>query len=135
MHEALYNVFVPRVRCGDDDLTSTDDDYGLQIRDVLNYTYHEDYRSNLFYYDVAILFLSQPLRLTQYVRPICLVDEEDGVDKLIPHGIALSVVGWGRRSRGGPLPGNLRSVTVSTTSPDLCYVKTEQWAKWDLMVM
>ena len=135
MLSALTQSFYPyRVRCGDDDLTSTDDDYGLQIRDVLNYTYHEDYRTNEYYYDVAILFLSEPLEFSKFVRPICLVDEEDGVDKLIPHGIALSVVGWGKGS-GGVLPGQLKSASVSTTSPGYCYVKTEQWAKWDLMVM
>jgi secreted trypsin-like serine protease len=71
---------------------------------------HEEYNTVTQTNDIAILRLSQPIQLNNYVNLICL----PGPDP--QESAAVTVVGWGIIYKNSPLASNLRQVTVQVAN-------------------
>ncbi|XP_057658522.1 transmembrane protease serine 11G-like [Diorhabda carinulata] len=64
-----------------------------QDRDVENIQIHPDFNSSTFYNDIAILKLSRPIEITDFVRPVCLWEGDTNLEYLTnKEG---TVIGWG----------------------------------------
>ena len=63
---------------------------GIQRRSVDYIISHPDYSISTPDNDIALMHLAQPLRWTDYVRPICIAAEMADV------GTACIISGWGR---------------------------------------
>ena len=63
---------------------------GIQRRSVDYIISHPDYSISTLDNDIALMHLAQPLRWTDYVRPICIAAEMADV------GTACIISGWGR---------------------------------------
>ncbi len=71
---------------------------------------HEQYNTVTQSHDIAILRLSQPVQLNNYVNLICL----PGPDP--QESVSVTVAGWGTTGRYNPLATNLRQVTVKVAN-------------------
>ncbi len=71
---------------------------------------HEQYSTVTQSHDIAILRLSQPVQLNNYVNLICL----PGPDP--QESASVTVAGWGTTYKGSPLATSLRQVTVKVTN-------------------
>lgn len=58
---------------------------------------HPDYNYMTFDYDIALLELSEPLKFTNTIQPICLPDSSH----MFPAGMSCWVTGWGTTREGG----------------------------------
>lgn len=76
---------------------------------------HRNFDQNTYNHDIALLRLRKPVSFTKGIQPICLPQET--VD---PSGKIGTVVGWGRTSEGGSLPGILQHVNVPVLTLDQC---------------
>ncbi|CAF3340029.1 unnamed protein product [Rotaria sp. Silwood1] len=81
-----------------------------QIKGVSRIFLHEQYNSRTLANDIAVIRLSQPVQLNNYVSVICL----PGPDP--QESAAITVAGWGSTYYGSPLPSNLRQVTMRVTN-------------------
>ena len=68
---------------------------------------HRNFDSNSYNHDIALLRLRKPVTFTKTIRPVCLPKETKD-----PAGLVGTVVGWGRTSEGGALPGIVQQVNV-----------------------
>ncbi|KAJ8712855.1 hypothetical protein PYW08_008159 [Mythimna loreyi] len=66
---------------------------GVQISSVKNIIINPDYNATNFSHDVAILELSQPVKYTEWVRPVCLWPKHDTDIKTIV-GKEGMLIGW-----------------------------------------
>nr|XP_023012927.1 uncharacterized protein LOC111502961 [Leptinotarsa decemlineata] len=71
---------------------------GIQDKNVEKIIVHPKYNSQTFSFDIAILKLSSPAKITDYVRPICLWNEQTDLGVVV--GKAGTVVGWGYDESG-----------------------------------
>ncbi len=71
---------------------------------------HEQYSTVTQSNDIAILRLSQPIQLNNYVNLICL----PGPDP--QESTAVTVAGWGTTYKNSPLATSLRQVTIKVTN-------------------
>ncbi|KAL6422453.1 hypothetical protein ACFW04_010628 [Cataglyphis niger] len=76
---------------------------------------HKNFDMNSYNHDVALLKLRKSVKFSKKVRPICL--PQPGYD---PAGKEGTVVGWGRTSEGGMLPGKVQEVQVPIYSLTQC---------------
>lgn len=58
---------------------------------------HPDYNQMTYDYDIALLELSEPLKFTNTIQPICLPDSSH----MFPAGMSCWVTGWGAMREGG----------------------------------
>lgn len=95
-----YKASLLSVRLGDSNLISSDDDSETKPvhLKVIEVTGHENFRLQTYYNDIALLKLERSVNYTDYIRPICLPDEEMAKDDLMGH--FATVVGWGATSFG-----------------------------------
>lgn len=78
---------------------------------------HELYNVGTMYdYDVALLKLSDQIRFTERVRPVCLPD--DGMD--FPTGTDCYVTGWGKLEELGDFPKRLYQARVPLVDHQQC---------------
>ncbi|KAG4070568.1 hypothetical protein HA402_011955 [Bradysia odoriphaga] len=104
---------------------------GVQKRDVDAIRVHPDWKPSSEKYDadLAILILTQTVEFTEYIRPVCMPENDPPVDVLG------SIVGWGSSVRAAvynthesvPLQANLRILKDSycyTTHPFLAFYST-----------
>ncbi|XP_046737891.1 uncharacterized protein LOC124406501 [Diprion similis] len=103
-----------RVVLGDYDQYVTTDGVAV-MRAVSAVIRHRNFDTNSYNHDVALLRLRRPVKFTKTVRPICLPNL--GSD---PAGKLGTVVGWGRTSEGGTLPGQANEVQVPILSLNQC---------------
>ncbi|KAG5880886.1 hypothetical protein JTB14_001462 [Gonioctena quinquepunctata] len=71
---------------------------GMQDRTVDKIIVHQKYNSQTFSFDIAIVKLSTPAKVTDYVRPVCLWNEPSDLGVVV--GKAGTVVGWGYDETG-----------------------------------
>ncbi|KYQ53176.1 Serine proteinase stubble [Trachymyrmex zeteki] len=76
---------------------------------------HRNFDMNSYNHDVALLKLRKSVKFSKKIRPICL--PQPGTD---PAGKEGTVVGWGRTSEGGMLPGKVQEVQVPIHSLTQC---------------
>uniref|UniRef100_A0A6P4FJD7 Serine protease easter-like n=1 Tax=Drosophila rhopaloa TaxID=1041015 RepID=A0A6P4FJD7_DRORH len=105
------DLVIQRVRLGEHD-TSVDPDcqYGyswssgkrcapphLEI-DIEKFIAHTDYsKSNVYYYDIALLRLQMPVRYTPAIKPICVLRDSVSFNNS-------KVAGWGKTESGNTSP-------------------------------
>lgn len=61
-----------RIRAGEWDTQSTKEIYPFQDRDVASVVTHKDFNKGNLFYDIAVLFLAQPVDLAPNVGVVCL---------------------------------------------------------------
>lgn len=66
----------------------------LPVKKIIS---HPDYNRMNFDYDIALLELSQPLKFTNTIQPICLPSSSH----VFPAGMVCWVTGWGTLREGG----------------------------------
>ncbi|XP_068990489.1 transmembrane protease serine 9 [Neodiprion pinetum] len=103
-----------RIVLGDYDQYVTTDGVAV-MRAVSAIIRHRNFDTNSYNHDVALLKLRRPVKFTKTVRPICLPNL--GSD---PAGKLGTVVGWGRTTEGGMLPGQANEVQVPILSLTQC---------------
>jgi Trypsin len=103
-----------RVILGDHDQFVTSETEAIQ-RAVSAIIRHRNFDQNTYNHDIALLRLRKPVTFTKGIQPICLPKES-----IDPSGKQGTVVGWGRTSEGGSLPGILQHVTVPVLTLDQC---------------
>jgi len=69
-----------------------------QVRTIKKIFFHPQYNSNTYDSDIAIVELSSPVDITDYVIPICLPHDESDF-KLATPGANAVVIGWGATKR------------------------------------
>lgn len=68
-------------------------DKGIQFRRISEIFVHPEYSPEYYFNDIAILKMNPPLEISDYVRPVCLWQEDTKIDKL--YNQTGLVVGWG----------------------------------------
>ena len=71
---------------------------------------HEQYNTATLAHDIAVLRLSCPVQLNDYVNLICLPGPDPQESQPV------TAIGWGSTYRGSPLPSALRQVTMQVTN-------------------
>lgn len=103
-----------RVVLGDHDQFVTTETEAIQ-RAVSAIIRHRNFDQNTYNHDIALLRLRKPVLFAKGIQPICLPRES-----IDPSGKIGTVVGWGRTSEGGSLPGILQHVSVPVLTLDQC---------------
>lgn len=103
-----------RVILGDHDQFVTSETEAIQ-RAVSAIIRHRNFDQNTYNHDIALLRLRKPVTFTKGIQPICLPRES-----IDPSGKVGTVVGWGRTSEGGSLPGILQHVNVPVLTLEQC---------------
>ncbi|KAL7026002.1 hypothetical protein ACKWTF_013737 [Chironomus riparius] len=103
-----------RVVLGDHDQFLTTETEAIQ-RAVSAIIRHRNFDQNTYNHDIALLRLRKPVTFTKSIQPICLPKES-----IDPSGKVATVIGWGRTSEGGSLPGLLQHVNVPILTLDQC---------------
>ncbi|KAJ0169978.1 hypothetical protein K1T71_014584 [Dendrolimus kikuchii] len=92
----VADVKTLHVKAGEWDTQNTKEPYPFQQRNVKSHIVHEDYmRGNLFY-DVALLFLDQPMNMAPNVGVVCLPPAKTNT----PPGTSCFATGWGKEKFG-----------------------------------
>ncbi|GLV32013.1 uncharacterized protein CBL_07772 [Carabus blaptoides fortunei] len=103
-----------RVVLGDHDQFVTTD-APAKMRMVASIIRHRNFDANSYNHDIALLKLRKPIEFSKNIRPVCLpFNAQD------PAGLEGVVVGWGRTSEGGMLPGIVQEVAVPIWSLTQC---------------
>ncbi|XP_062702299.1 serine proteinase stubble [Aedes albopictus] len=103
-----------RVILGDHDQFLTTETEAIQ-RAVTAIIRHRSFDQNSYNHDIALLKLRKPVELSKTIKPVCLPK-----DRSEPAGLTGTVVGWGRTSEGGTLPGIVQHVDVPILTLDQC---------------
>ncbi|XP_013136391.1 PREDICTED: uncharacterized protein LOC106101639 isoform X2 [Papilio polytes] len=99
----------------------------FQIVQVKTIIFHPGYKSGSLQDDVAILYLSENLRLANNIQPICMPDSKDSIDAFYNGGGECIVTGWGKIVLQAHLAGSImHSVNVSLIQADECESKLQQ---------
>lgn len=54
----------------------------IQDREIGDIYIHPQYNHSGYYNDIAVLRLSEPVEITNYVRPVCLWEEPDDLNEV-----------------------------------------------------
>lgn len=103
-----------RVILGDHDQFITTETPAI-MRAVTAIVRHRSFDSNTYNHDIALLRLRKKVPFSKTITPICLPKE-----KTDPAGKVATVIGWGRTSEGGTLPGKLQQVNVPILTTNQC---------------
>uniref|UniRef100_A0A3Q1GR93 ST14 transmembrane serine protease matriptase n=1 Tax=Acanthochromis polyacanthus TaxID=80966 RepID=A0A3Q1GR93_9TELE len=93
----------------------------VQRRPLKRIISHPDYNEMTFDYDIALLELSEPLKFTDTIRPICL----PAPSHVFPAGMPCWVTGWGALREGGQKARILQKAQVKIINDTVCNVVTE----------
>jgi hypothetical protein len=66
---------------------------GTQDREVSDIFIHPQYNYSVYFNDIAVLKLKNPVDITNYVRPCCLWEDGEEIERIL--GNLGTVVGWG----------------------------------------
>ncbi|XP_068592623.1 suppressor of tumorigenicity 14 protein homolog [Cebidichthys violaceus] len=94
---------------------------GVQRKAVKRIISHPDYNQMTFDYDIALLELSEPLKFTNTIQPICL----PASSHVFPAGMACWVTGWGAQREGGAKAQLLQKAMVKIINDTVCNMVTE----------
>ncbi|RZC39044.1 Trypsin domain containing protein [Asbolus verrucosus] len=105
------------VRAGEWDSSSTSEILKKQDRTVSSIKIHQDYISEIYYNDIALLFLSSPFTLAAHINVACLPPLNTVV-----YSDNCYVTGWGKTSFGkeGNYPSILKEVRLPMIPTDTC---------------
>ena len=99
-----------KVRLGDVNHSSANDDQYVQERNIEQVDIHPKYVESKAYYDIAVLIIP-PIQFTKRVRPICLprplVFEQDKYE-----GRLATLIGWGNDVHSGKASTKLKKTTL-----------------------
>ncbi|XP_061705723.1 duodenase-1-like [Cydia pomonella] len=88
-------------------------------REMLDYTTHENYDPDDVYYDIGLMFLSNPVQFSHTVKKVVLMDKE--MERYMRQEGGLAVAGWGRFGVNSPGSEFLKSLDQTLLNQDLCY--------------
>ncbi|XP_054478341.1 suppressor of tumorigenicity 14 protein homolog [Anoplopoma fimbria] len=94
---------------------------GVQRQPVKRIVSHPNYNQMTFDYDIALLELSEPLKFTNTIQPICL----PASSHVFPAGMSCWVTGWGARREGGSKAQLLQKAMVKIINDTVCNIVTE----------
>ncbi|XP_045538526.1 uncharacterized protein LOC123722084 [Papilio machaon] len=115
------------VKGGEWKLGIDDEPLPFQIVQVKTIIFHPGYKSGSLKDDVAILYLSENLRLANNIQPICLPDSKESTNAFYNGGGECIVTGWGKVVLQAHLAGSImHSVNVSLIQPDQCESRLQQ---------
>ena len=102
--------FTNKVRIGDSNHASDDDDKNAIDLEIIKYTQHPDFDEEAAYFDIAVVE-TKKVNFSKYIRPICLPDShsEDG-DKYKNNHVELT--GWGQDNLHGQISEKLKRVSL-----------------------
>lgn len=103
-----------RVILGDHDQFVTNETTAI-MRAVSAIIRHRNFDSNSYNHDIALLRLRKSVEFSRTIKPICLP-----LEKSDPAGVFGIVIGWGRTSEGGSLPGIVQQVKVPILTLQEC---------------
>ncbi|RZB40833.1 Trypsin domain containing protein, partial [Asbolus verrucosus] len=105
------------VRAGEWDSSSTNEILKKQDRTVSSIKIHEDYRPGIYYNDIALLFLSSPLKLQAHINVACL-----SPSNTVDDNSRCYVTGWGKKNFGkeGQYPAILKKVELLMVPRSTC---------------
>ena len=83
------------LRCCPGALNLTNPSGNEQTRTIDKFIPHENYDQNTADYDIALLKFNAKVEITDYVKPVCLPENE------FPVGYECYVSGWGYLEEGG----------------------------------
>uniref|UniRef100_A0AAR5PS75 Peptidase S1 domain-containing protein n=1 Tax=Dendroctonus ponderosae TaxID=77166 RepID=A0AAR5PS75_DENPD len=90
----------------------------VQDRQIEAIDVHPQYNASIYFNDIALLTLSAPIEVTDFVRPCCLwTEERTSLDALV--GRKGTVVGWGINEKG-ELSQNLMRIELPVISNTDC---------------
>lgn len=92
----VANAGALRIRAGEWDTQSTKEIYPFQDRDVSSVEIHKDFNKGNLFYDVALLFLSEPVTPAPNVGVACLPPPRQRT----PAGTQCFATGWGKDKFG-----------------------------------
>ncbi|XP_059056437.1 phenoloxidase-activating factor 2 [Achroia grisella] len=107
-----------RVRAGEWDTQTTKEIYPYQDRNVSHIEIHKDFNKGNLFYDIALLFLSEPMELTPNVGVVCLPPPRERIDA----GTRCLASGWGKDKFGkeGRYQVILKKVEVPVVDRNTC---------------
>ncbi|CAK1587598.1 unnamed protein product [Parnassius mnemosyne] len=107
-----------RARAGEWDTQTTKEIYPYQDRDVARIEVHKDFNKGNLFYDIALLFLAQPMDLAPNVGVVCLPPPRERV----PGGTRCFASGWGKDKFGkeGRYQVILKKVEVPVVERSKC---------------
>ncbi|KAJ0169980.1 hypothetical protein K1T71_014586 [Dendrolimus kikuchii] len=114
-----------RVRAGEWDTQNTKEPYPFQDRDVENVVIHEDFNAGNLFYDIALLFLAEPMDTTApNVGVVCLPPPK----YVTPPGTRCFAAGWGKDKFGkeGRYQVILKKVEVPVVDHATCQSRLRQ---------
>ncbi|XP_052745604.1 phenoloxidase-activating factor 2-like [Bicyclus anynana] len=99
-----------RVRAGEWAMLTTDEPFPHQDRDIVSIAVHEKFNKGNLFYDIAVMFLTQPMDLAPNVQLACLPPPRTRV----PGGARCLACGWGKDKFGkeGQHPNTMKKVAV-----------------------
>ncbi|XP_053575647.1 ovochymase-1 [Bombina bombina] len=87
-----------------------------QIRHVQAIVVHKDFSQETYDYDIALVFLKEPLKINSYVRPICLPPSDE---PLSPSSMCV-VTGWGNTLEDGTSATRLQQLELPILDNQVC---------------
>ncbi|XP_035453985.1 phenoloxidase-activating factor 2 isoform X1 [Spodoptera frugiperda] len=107
-----------RIRAGEWDTQSTKEIYPFQDRDVASTVIHKDFNKGNLFYDIAVLFLAQPVDLAPNVGVACLPPPKQRQDD----GTRCFATGWGKDKFGkeGRYQVILKKIELPVVKHDKC---------------
>ncbi|KAE8613612.1 hypothetical protein XENTR_v10007785 [Xenopus tropicalis] len=87
-----------------------------QIRNIKAIRIHEDYNSENYDNDIALLYLEEPLEFNDFLRPVCLPEPEEA---LTPTSLCV-VTGWGNTAEGGQPALRLQQLHLPILDSKIC---------------
>ena len=112
MAVAVISFYSWRLRFGDFDLSSTDDDIGVSERRLVNISTHQRHDNFQAYYDVAVITIAH-INYTTSIRPICMpLDILDFRTDAYSNYAAI-VTGWGAYDNSQKVAPKLRTGQVT----------------------
>ncbi|XP_018328069.1 serine protease Hayan isoform X2 [Agrilus planipennis] len=97
---------------------------GVQSMIVERVLVHPEYNATVFHNDIAILKLTQKATVTDYVRPVCLWDEEISLNSVVER--LGTVVGWGYDDTGA-LTENLMQAQMPVVTTETCIFSNREF--------
>ncbi|XP_019763656.2 limulus clotting factor C [Dendroctonus ponderosae] len=100
----------------------------VQDRQIEAIDVHPQYNASIYFNDIALLTLSAPIEVTDFVRPCCLwTEERTSLDALV--GRKGTVVGWGINEKG-ELSQNLMRIELPVISNTDCLFSNRNFSQF-----
>ncbi|XP_065567491.1 uncharacterized protein LOC136031714 isoform X2 [Artemia franciscana] len=92
-----------------------------QLKEISHILLHPGYRDVGYINDISLLRLQEPVKFTDYVRPVCLPSSNTPIE----NGRMCTVVGWGQLYETGRVfPDTLQEVQLPLVSTEECRKRT-----------